>query len=72
MSSALNRAPSRSRRIRGGCEYYRTSDGTTVVTLTYADELIVNYVYGTNPIYDEPADDPDNDPATPDPNTPGP
>ncbi len=42
----------------GGCEFYRKSDGTTVVTLTYADELSVDYIG-------------DDDPAVEDPNTPG-
>ena len=40
----------------GGCEYYRTSDGTTVVTLTYADELSVDYAGGDPAVPIDPND----------------
>ena len=40
-------------RDEGGCEYYRESDGTIVVTLTYADELSVDHV-GDDPAVEDP------------------
>ena len=52
------------------CEYDETSGGIRV-TLTYANDLAVDYLHSDDPMYPEPADNPDNDPATPNPSMPG-